>query len=230
MDDNMEQEYGSVFVDLLLAIKEKIVLIIVVSFVAAMIGWTVSSVFITPKYEASVNMIVNTRTDLTVNVTNDNISSAKNLVDTYAIIIKSNTILNQVIENLDLDMSYEEIYNCVNISAINNTQVMKIAAQYKDSAIAAKIVETISLIAPDIITEAVEAGSCKVVSQVYIGKEPIFPNTRQNTVISGLIGTLVCVAVIVLRELLNDYIVDDYDIQKKLKLPVLGVIPDMEGK
>lgn len=63
------------------------------------------AVVITPQYEASINMIVNTRRDNMATVTNDNITSAKNLVSTYAIIIKSNIVLNKVISNLGLTVS-----------------------------------------------------------------------------------------------------------------------------
>ena len=45
-------------------------------------------------------MIVNTRQDTTSNVTSDQINSATKLVSTYSIIIKSDTVLQQVIDNL----------------------------------------------------------------------------------------------------------------------------------
>ena len=39
---------------------------------------------------------------------------------------------------------------------------------------------------------------------------------------------LVC-GLIVLKELFDDFIVDDADLERKLGIPALGVIPDMEG-
>jgi capsular polysaccharide biosynthesis protein len=33
----------------------------------------------------------------------------------------------------------------------------------------------------------------------------------------------------VLKELFDDFIVDDADLERKLGIPALGVIPDMEG-
>lgn len=229
MEENYEREYRLVFMELLMALKEKIAVILIAAIVAALAGWSVSAFLLTPKYEASINMIVNTRTDMTGNVTNDNISSAQNLVDTYAIIIKSNTVLNQVIDTLGLDTDYKGLYEQVSVNAINNTQVMKIAARSEDPEEAKRIVQTISEIAPDIVTSAVEAGSCKVVSQVYVNDKPISPDILQNTVIAGFLGLLIAIAIIVLLELMNDYIVDDVDIEKKLGIPALGVIPDVEG-
>lgn len=229
MEDNYEQGYGVVVLELAQALKEKIALILAAAALAAVLGWSVSSILMPKKYEASVNMIVNTRTEVTGVVTSDSISSAQNLVDTYAIIIKSNKVLNQVIGQLGLPLSYEELSKQISVDPINNTQVMKIAAQCGDPEQAALIVETVAEIAPAIVADAVEAGSCKVVSDVYSSTEPVSPNVMGNTVVFGVLALLLACAAVVLRELFNDYIVDDTDMEKKLGIPALGVIPDVEG-
>lgn len=229
MDDNFEQGYAVVVLELLQALKEKIALILAAAILAAALGWGFSA-FLEPKrYEASVNMIVNTRTEITGVVTSDSISSARNLADTYAIIIKSNKVLNQVIDRLGLQMSFEELYDIVSVNDINNTQVMKIAAQCSDPALAEQIVQTISEIAPAIVADAVEAGSCKVVSDVYTAQKPISPSPLRNAALYGAAAMLLVCAAIVLRELFNDQIIDDNDLEKKLGIPALGVIPDVEG-
>ena len=64
---------------------------------------------ITPQYESSALMIVNTRQDTTSTVTSDQINSATKLVSTYSIIIKSDTVLQQVIDDLGLSLSYSEL-------------------------------------------------------------------------------------------------------------------------
>lgn len=229
MDDNLEQGYGLVILELMQALKEKLALILAAVLTASVLGWAVSSFVLPKKYEASVNMIVNTRTELSGVVTSDNISSAQNLVDTYAIIIKSNKVLNQVIDRLGLAMSFEDLYEIVSVNDINNTQVMKIAAQCSDPKLAARIVETISEIAPAIVADAVEAGSCKVVSDVYTKPSPVSPNVLRNTAASAAAALVLACAAVVLRELLNDYIISDVDLEKKLGISVLGVIPEVEG-
>ena len=229
MDDNFEQGYAVVVLELLQALKEKIALILAAAILAAALGWGFSAFLVPKRYEASVNMIVNTRTEITGVVTSDSISSARNLADTYAIIIKSNKVLNQVIDRLGLQMSFEELYDIVSVNDINNTQVMKIAAQCSDPALAEQIVQTISEIAPAIVADAVEAGSCKVVSDVYTAQKPISPSPLRNAALYGAAAMLLVCAAIVLRELFNDQIIDDGDLEKKLGIPALGVIPDVEG-
>ena len=228
MDDNFERDYGLVVLELLQTLKEKVALILAATIFAAALGWGFSAFLMPRKYEASVNMIVNTRTEIVGVVTSDSISSAQDLVDTYAIIIKSNKVLNQVIEKLGLKMTYEELSKQITVDPIRNTQVMKIAAQCPDAAQAALIVQTISEIAPDIVADAVEAGSCKVVSDVYSSAKPISPNIPKTTMMAAVLAFMAVCALVVLQELFHDYIVDDADMERKLGITALGVIPDVE--
>ena len=228
MDDNFERDYGLVVLELLQTLKEKVALILAATILAAALGWGFSAFLMPKKYEASVNMIVNTRTEIVGVVTSDSISSAQDLVDTYAIIIKSNKVLNQVIEKLDLKMTYEELSKRITVDPIRNTQVMKIAAHCPSADQAALIVQTISEIAPDIVADAVEAGSCKVVSDVYSSAKPVSPDIPRNILLASALALIAVCALVVLRELFNDYIVDDADLEKKLGISVLGVIPDVE--
>ena len=125
-------------------------------------------------------------------------------------------------------MSYEELSKQITVDPIRNTQVMKIAAQCADADQAALIVQTISEIAPDIVADAVEAGSCKVVSDVYSSSKPVSPNIPKTTMLAAAFAFVTVCALVVLKELFHDYIVDDTDVENKLGITALGVIPDVE--
>ena len=83
----------------------------------------------TPKYDSSALMIVNTRQDVNANVTSDQINSATKLVSTYSIIIKSDTVLQQVIDNLGLNLTYAKLNKRVTVAAVYDTQDMKLTVQ-----------------------------------------------------------------------------------------------------
>lgn len=117
-----------------------------------------------PKYDSSALMIVNTRQDVNANVTSDQINSATKLVSTYSIIIKSDTVLQQVIDNLGLNLTYAKLNKRVTVAAVDDTQVMKITVQSDSPEWARQVCEQIITVAPDVIKEAVEAGSVKVIS------------------------------------------------------------------
>lgn len=202
--------------------------IVAVAVAAAVICLLVCMFALTPKYEASINLIVNARQDAsTATFTNDNFNSAKNLISTYAVIIKSNTVLNEVIDILDLDMTYSELYNQVEVESVDSTQIMSVTVTNTDAELAGEIAQTIADIVPDILVEKVEAGSCKTVSDININPNAVFPQTKKYVVIAGLGGAVLVCGVLVMMHLLNNTIVDDQDIEKKLGLSVLGLIPEV---
>ena len=229
MEERIQEQYEEIDLrEIFALLKANVVYILIATLAFAIVGFIGNKFLITPQYESSVNMIVNTKQDNSSNVSSDNISSAKSLVDTYAIIIKSNTVLYEVIDELNLDMSYEELSQKISVSDVNATQIMQISVTDPDPNVAADIVRSIAEISPDEIVDAVEAGSCKVISQVETTDEPVSPSVLKNTALAGIIGLVLAVAIIVIKDFLANYIVDDDDVQKYLGLPVLGVIPEVE--
>ena len=174
---NMEDEETIDLMELARLLWAHAVQIVVAAVAAALICLLVCMFALTPKYQASINMIVNTRQDNSSTFTSDNFNSAKNLISTYAVIIKGNTVLNEVIDKLDLDMTYTELYKMVDVADVDPNKV--------------------------------------------------FPQTKKYVVLAGLLGAVVVCGVLVLAHLLHDTIVDDEDVQKKLGLPVLGLIPEV---
>lgn len=229
MEEKMHEQYEEIDLrEIFALLKANLVYILLVTLAFAIVGFIGTKFLITPQYESSVNMIVNTKQENSATVSNDNITSAKNLVDTYAIIIKSNTVLNEVIDELNLDIDYDALTEKISVEAVNSTQIMKISVTDPDPNVAADIVRSIAKISPDEIVDAVEAGSCKVISQVETTDEPVSPSVLKNTALAAIIGLVLIVAAIILKDFLSNYIVDDDDVQKYLGLPVLGVIPEVE--
>ena len=233
MSDSVNPQDELDLLELLKLIKHYWYLLVISAVVCAIVGFFGTKYLIVPQYQASVNMIVNTRTDNSSTVSNDSINSAKNLVDTYAIIVKGNTVLNSVIDNLGLavdgeKMKYKDLSDKVKVSAIDDTQVMKITVTDPDPEIASRIVREIATISPNEIVEAVEAGSCKVISQVDVTEKPVSPSKIKNTAIAVAIGIVLATAIIVIRDLVSNYVVDDEDVMKFLDISVIGVIPEIE--
>lgn len=224
---SMEDEETIDLMEIARLLWAHIVQIVAVAVAAALICLLVCMFALTPKYQASINMIVNTRQDTTTTFTSDNFNSAKNLISTYAVIIKSNTVLNEVIDTLDLDMTYGQLYGMVSVTSVDDTQIMKVAVTDIDAKRAGEIAQTIADIVPDVLVEKVEAGSCKTVSDVSVNPNKVFPQTKKYVVMAGLLGAVAVCGVLVLAHLLHDTIVDDEDVQKKLGLPMMGLIPEV---
>ena len=215
--------------EVLNAVRQHILAIILTTLVLAAAGFGVSKFLMTPMYQASALMIVNTRQDTSATVTSDQINSATKLVSTYSIILKSDTVLNQVIENLGLNMDYQQLAERVTVSAVDDTQVMKVTVTSDNPEWARQVCEQITQISPDVILEAVEAGSVKVISKASISPEPVSPNVSRNTALGAVAGLVISVGIVFLMVLLDNKINNEEDVSKYLDLTVVGVIPEYEG-
>lgn len=212
-------------------IKKSFWILLLIMIVFGGAGYISSRYLMEPEYESAITMIVNTRQDKTGVVTNDNITSAQNLVSTYSIIIKSNTVLNQVIDDLNLDFSYEELEGKVYVNAVDDTQIMRIAVRNSSQKEATEIVKRVAEIAPEVIVDTVEAGSCKVISQVMESGSPVTPNIAKSTLLAMAAGVILGLAFIMFLTLFKEKrFIDDSDIQKYFDIPLLGVIPEVGGE
>ena len=232
-EKDLEQQYETIDLrEIVLVLKKHAALLLTVTLVAAAVGFGVTALLITPQYEASATLIVNSREDQQAQtvVTNDQINSAKQLVNTYAVILTSDTVLNETIEDLNLNLTYEQLLKKVSISPVEDTQVMRIAVRDPDPVRAKEITASIMDQAPGMIISTVKAGSVEPISQPSVGTRPVSPNLLLNTAIGGLAGFALTCAFVFLQNLFNNRLMTDEDISKKLGLTVLGVIPQIEAE
>lgn len=225
----LEQEYDTIDLRQLFEIvRRNLLLIVAVTVLFAAGGYLGTTFLITPQYEASAMLIVNSREgqQLQGSVTNDSLTSAKQLVETYSVILKSDTVLDQTIEDLDLPLTYDQLAAKVSITAVNDTQVMKITVQDADANLAKDIVSNIVEQAPDVIINTVKAGSVEVVSDASANPNPVSPSKSKNTALAGMLGCVLVIGILFMKSLFNNRIMTESDISQKLALPILGVIPD----
>lgn len=229
--EQIEEEITIDLKEIAMILRHNLWIIIVCMLVAAIIGGSVTYFLMTPQYKATATLIVNARTDQTSSaITNDQIVTAAKLADTYGIIMKSDTVLEQVIENLNLEITYVELQELITTTSVDDTQILEAAIIHPDVTVAVTILHEITNVAPEIIMEAVEAGSVKIISNARGSEEPVTPHLAKNIVISALLGVVLSVGIMVLRELLNNTFQTEEDIRKKLGLTVIGVIPKTEEK
>ena len=219
-NDEIEIDLGKV----LEAIKQYWAVLLAATLVCGLLGFLVSNFAMTKKYIASVDMIVNTSSDADL-VSNDQVNSAKNLVSTYSFIITGSNVLTQVIKNLGLDMTFEELAKIISVDAVTDTQVFTVSAVTNDVNTSKKIIREIIKVAPPEIEKAVEAGSCKIVSDLDYKNTPVSPDVGKYTAVAAYAGFLLALAFALYRVLSRTFIVTEKDVTENLDVPVLGVIP-----
>ena len=109
---------------------------------------------------------------------------------------------------------------------------MKITMTHPNAEFAQKVVEKLVEVAPPIIADKVEAGSVKVISASSISNsgKPVSPNLRRNALIGALAGLVLVLLIIFLKEMLNNTFKTEDDILNTLNVPLIGIIPEVDGK
>jgi capsular polysaccharide biosynthesis protein len=206
--------------------------ILLVAVLCADVGFAAAAFVIHPTYSASADMIVNNKQNAatqTGDVTTSDLSASSTLVSTYSVILKSHTVLGQVIDQLGLPYTYDQLAGMISVSTVNNTQVMRITVRCGDSQTALEIVSKLVEIAPRVIVDKAEVGSVKTVDEPWTSGKIVSPSKKKYALAGFAAGFLAMCAIFILRELLNNTYKTEADITKDLGLPVLGVIPLEEG-
>ena len=212
------------------ALRRYWILMLALTLVFAILGFLYSQFLVTPKYQASVNMIVQTNNVETVDtsVSNEYVNSAKNLAKTYSRILNSSKVQNQVINELGLDMSSYALKKLAIAEPVTDSQIVRVTVTTEDAALSRSIADAYLRLGPEALNDLVEAGKCNQVSGVEVKKDAIRPGMKRTVALMGLVGLALSFAFALFREMQNHFIVSTDDIKDLLDLPVLGVIPNLE--
>lgn len=199
--------------------------------ITAVLGFSVASFAIAPKYSSSVMLYVN-NSSLSLGNTNFSISSseitaAQSLVKTYIVMLKNRTTLREVIEQTGVDYTYDELYHMIEAHAVNETEVLKVTVTGKDPYEAAKIVNCIAEILPDRISEIIEGSSMAVVDLGVVDTKKVSPSITKYTALGLAVGVFVSALIIIVFAMLDDTIHDDEYVINTYNYPILAKIPDL---
>lgn len=238
----MEDTKNNVFeVDLMALVRtlwRNALAIVLVAALCGAVAFGYTYMFVSPRYEASTTLYVN-NSSFTIGATSFSVSSSSlsasmNLVDTYILVLRSRTTLEQVIDTADLKYNSGTLNGMISASQVSDTAAFEVTVSSRDPAEAELIANTIAAVLPERIADIVYGASVKVIDYAIIPSASSSPSYTRNTVIGALAGAVLAALVIVGISLLRSYTsatVDSSDDLKKLypEFPVLAVIPDMRN-
>lgn len=228
MDNNNNQEEINLS-EIVSIIKRHLIKIVVVAAISAVTIFLYTKIFVPKQYVSSGKIIVNNRRTEGTSITNDEINSAKGLTAVYSIVIKSDPIINRVIDNLKLDMSTSKLQSLISVNSVDGTQVMNISAKTTNPDLSAQIVNEILKVAPEDIVEKVEAGSVNIISEAIVSHSSVGPNASRSALLVGIIVALGMIGIYILFEFLDKTLKSPEDIERELGYPVLGIIPNTDS-
>ena len=146
-------------------------------------GFGYANYLVTPLYQSDVQMYVN-NTDISVGSTSIKFSqgdllAAQGLVDTYIVILNSRPMLDDVIDELELPYSYEQLKDMIAAEAVNGTEVFQITVTDADRKEAKEIANKIAELLPEHISQVVDGSSVRVVQYAVLAGGPCSPSVMK---------------------------------------------------
>lgn len=216
---------------LLRALWRRIWAIILAALIAGGAAFAYGNFMVTPMYQASTLLYVNSNSislgSTSLSISAGELNSARTLVSTYLVILKTRLTLEPVIKEAGVDYSYETLSGMVSAAAVNNTEVFRVTVTSANPEEAKLLANTIAKVLPERISEIVAGTSARVVDFAVTPSHKVSPNITKITLIGVLVGALLCAGIIVVITLLDDLVHDEDLLRQLYDLPVLAAIPDL---
>ncbi len=223
------QEYREISLrELSICLWERKWFILSATIVVGAVLLLITKLLITPKYQASIRMYVNNKTETSTSLTSSDMTAAKSLVDTYITIIQSNSLLDSVIKKTGGKYTPKDIRSMMSAGAVNGTEVFTVSITGPSAEDCAKLANAIADAAPDIITNIVDGSSVKVIDRASVPVLPVSPGVTKNTAIGAFLGFLLSSLIAVLVYMFDNTIYTEDDIKDFCTLPVLGIFQDFD--
>ncbi|MFZ7131653.1 MAG: YveK family protein [Eubacteriales bacterium] len=148
------------------------------------------------------------------------------LVSTYSEIIKSKAVTTKVINELNLNMSTEALGNIVAVTTLNDTEIIKITVKHTDAREASRIANAMANTFMDYVSDLMKIDNVNVIDVAVVNNDPVSPRLKMNLAIALVLGLMLGIFIVFLREFMDTKIKDPKEIESLSKHPVLAVIPN----
>ena len=205
--------------------KSKI-LIIILAVIVCLIGGNLYSKFIKiPKYESSTKIVLVSSNKK--EVTKADISLNQDLVSEYTVVVKSDTTLQTVLNNLNLNEKYSvgDLSKMVSVSSVENTGVINIKVTSESAEEASSLVNNLSEVFSKIVNEIYSLDNVYILDKGTINKNAINDNFVKENIIYFLAGFVLSVGVLFVVFYFDDSIKNSEEIEKRFNVVVIGNVP-----
>ena len=210
----------------------KFYLVFIIVFVFLFVGITYTLFFQTPKYSSNTTLVLTRVEDVETNtaITQTDIMLNQKLVSTYREIITSRSILKTVISDLELNYSINELASMVSVSSVRDTELIKISVSSTSATEATEIANALAVVFSERILDIFNIKNISIIDRAEIPSEPYNIRILLQIAIYLALGLFTSILSILTIYSLDTTLKDEEEVEKHLKLPVLGIVPNIKEK
>lgn len=204
-------------------IKNKLGLLIIITVGVCLLGCVYGLFLQKPMYKSYTTIILSGSDS---QITQSELSLSKSLVDTYAEIVKSRRVLEQVIEELNLDTTYEKLSNKISVTSVNNTEIIKITVADTDPTEAKNIANVTANYFTKEVVDLYKVNNVNVLDEANTTNTPYNINVAKQIIIYLFIGFIIGAGVLFIIFYFDRTIKSAEQVEQKIKLPILGSVEE----
>ena len=188
----------------------KIIIVILLTGIGVGISIYYTAKVQVPLYKSEAKIVL---TNQSATITQNDVVLNKNLVTTYREIIKSRRILSQVIENLMLDVTVDELNKQVKVTSANDTEMIIISVVDKNKTKSMDIANEIATIFKNEIVDIYNIENITIVDRAVLAEDAYNVNPLKQYLIGFGIGFILSTGIIVLMFNFDDSIKNAEEIE-----------------
>lgn len=206
----------------------KMYIIVACFIVGALIAGGYTKFAVTPQYTATSMIYILGETTSITSVTNLQISNE--LTTDFTTLAQRRKVYEKVNKELNLNRSYEDLRSAITITNPTDTHILTIDVTDPDPKTAKNIANAMAEAVADNLATVMVTEKPSIAEEAVLPKKPSSPNLKKNIAIGALAGAVLAMAVIILRDLMDDTIKNEEDIKKYLGLNTFASFPDDKRK
>lgn len=224
--------------ELFLMFWNKRYLILLITLIAMFVGVVYSYFLVVPEYKSYTTLVLaqsssNTGNSAVVTITQADLTLNSKLVSTYSELIKSKTIVRQVVDFLNNDSIDEiKLKKEISVQAVKDTELIEITVKDKDPNLAAQIANKIAEAFSEKVVEIYNISNVYILDRAEANEIPCNINHKKTIAIFTFMGIVISAGVVFLYSILDTTIKSEQDIENTTGLLILSSIPnyDIENK
>lgn len=178
----------------------------------------------TPLYTASSSIVLYQADDSATSSTLNEINVGQKLVSTYSELIKSELILQQVIDNLHLNTTYQDLAKQVSVKTEDNTMLLTISVKNASPEQSAKIANEIAEVFTKTTIEKFNINNISVWGEAKVPVNPSNMTMTRDLLLAGLIAVFGVLALAFIIFYFDDTVKYTDDISDRVGLPLAGKV------
>lgn len=201
--------------------------IILCAVLGGLLAFGYTRFLITPLYQAEAKLyMVSASAGTMIDISDLQLGSQ--LTSDYKQLMVSRPLLEDVIDELDLNMSYGALKGMISISNPSDTRILNVTVTSSDPELSCKLANELVDQAVVYLPRVMECDEPNVVERAVVPGGASSPNYARNAFLGVLLGVVACCAVLLIRFLMNDTFVTADDLVRRFGIQPLAAIPEAD--